>query len=73
MTVVHPKRDDGSADHAICVVDDLVLDARFSYALKLYDDTFKWVCGPKGVCQLGHIIRFFLPHRATPRSIFFLL
>jgi hypothetical protein len=48
--------------HAVCVVDDLIFDARFSHALKLCDDTFKWVCGPKGVCQLGHVLRFCLPH-----------
>jgi hypothetical protein len=62
LTVVHPKGNDGSADHAVCVVDDLIFDARFSHALKLCDDTFKWVCGPKSVCQLGHVLRFFLPH-----------
>jgi hypothetical protein len=62
LTVVHPKGNDRSADHAICVVDDLVFDARFSHALKLCKDTFKWVCRPKGVCQLGHVIRFCLPH-----------
>jgi hypothetical protein len=63
LTVVHhPKGNDGSADHAICVVDDLVFDARFSHALKLCEDTFKWVCGPNGVYQLGHVIRFCKPH-----------
>jgi hypothetical protein len=62
LTVVQPKGNDGSADHAICVVDDLVFDARFGHALKLCEDTFKWVCGPKGVCQLGHVIRFCKPH-----------
>jgi hypothetical protein len=62
LTVVLPKGNDGSADHAVCVVDDLIFDARFSHALKLCDDTFKWVCGPKGVCQLGYVLRFCLPH-----------
>jgi hypothetical protein len=62
LTVVHPKGNDSSADHVICVVDNLVFDTRFSHALKLCEDTFKWVCGPKGVCQLGHVIRFCQPH-----------
>jgi hypothetical protein len=62
LTVVHPKGNDGSADHAVCVVDDFIFDARFSHALKLCDDTFKWVYGPKDVCQLGHVLRFCLPH-----------
>jgi hypothetical protein len=28
----------------------------------LCDDTFKWVCGPKGVYQLGNVLHFCLPH-----------
>jgi hypothetical protein len=64
LTVVYPKGNDGSVDHAVCVVDDLIFDARFSHALKLCDDTLKWVCGPKnkGVCQLGHVLHFCPPH-----------
>jgi hypothetical protein len=41
LTVVQPKGNDGSAYHVICVVDNLVFDARFSHALKLCEDTFK--------------------------------
>jgi hypothetical protein len=62
LTVVHPKGNDCLADHAVCVVDGLIFDARFSHTLELCDDTFKWVCEPKGVFQLGHVLCFCLPH-----------
>jgi hypothetical protein len=46
LTVVHPKGMDGSSDHAVCVGDDIVFDARLTHALKLRKETFDWVCGP---------------------------
>jgi hypothetical protein len=62
LTVVHPKGMDGLADHAVvCVVDDIVFDARLTHALKLREESFDWVCGPRGMAELGQVIRFCLP------------
>jgi hypothetical protein len=67
--VVSPKGVDGSADHpAVCVVDDIVFDARLSHAFKLCDETLMWVCGPKGVSDLGTVHRFCLPHGVKKRK-----
>jgi hypothetical protein len=38
LTVVSPTGVDGSADHGVCVVDDIVFDARLSHAFKLCDE-----------------------------------
>jgi hypothetical protein len=69
LTVVHPKGMDGSSDHAVCVVDDIVFYARFTYALKLREESFDWVwCGPRGMAELGQVIRFCLPHGVPKRK-----
>jgi hypothetical protein len=67
--VVHPKGMNGSSDHAaVCVVDDIVFDARFTHALKLRKESFDWVCGPRGMAELGQVIRFCLPHGVPKRK-----
>jgi hypothetical protein len=67
--VVSPKGVDSSADHAVCVVDDIVFDARLSHdAFKLCDETLMCVCGPKGVSGLGTVHRFCLPHGVKKRK-----
>jgi hypothetical protein len=68
LTVVSPKGVDGSADHAVCVVDNVGFDVRLSDALKLCDETLMWVCGPKGVSKLGSVHRFCLPHGVKKRK-----
>jgi hypothetical protein len=69
LMVVSPKGVDGSADHAVCVVDHIVFDARLSRALKLCDETLMWVCRPKGVSELGSVHRFCLPHGVKKRKL----
>jgi hypothetical protein len=68
LTVVSPKGVDGSADHAVCVVDDIVFDARLIHAFKLCDESLMWVCGPKGVSDLRTVHRFCLPHGVKKRK-----
>jgi hypothetical protein len=68
LTVVHPKGMDGSLDHAVCVVDDIVFDARFTHALKLREESFDWVCGPRDMAELGQVIRFCLPYGVPKRK-----
>jgi hypothetical protein len=68
LTLVHPKGMDGSVDHAVCVVDDIVFYARLTHALKLREESFDWVCGPSGMAELGRVIRFCLLHGVEPRK-----
>jgi hypothetical protein len=66
LTVVHPKGMDGSVDHAVCAVDDIIFDARLTHALKLREESFDWACGPRGMAELGRVVRFCLPHGLEP-------
>jgi hypothetical protein len=68
LTVVHPKGMDGSADHAVCVVDDIVFDARLTHALKLCEESFDWVCESWSMAEVGRVIRFCLPHGVPKRK-----
>jgi hypothetical protein len=63
LTLVHPKGMDGSVDHAVCVVDDIILYSTLRHALKLREESFDVVCGPSGMAELGRVIRFCLPYR----------
>ena len=48
-TVVIPIGSDGSVNHAICVVDDLIFDSTLPYALKCLPQCLDWICtGKKG-------------------------
>jgi hypothetical protein len=44
-TMVIPRANDGSASHAVVVVDDIIFDATQSHAMKLSRDSFEWICG----------------------------
>jgi hypothetical protein len=68
LTVVHPKGMDGSADHAVCVVDEIFVYARLTHALKLRKESFDCVCGPLGMAELGRVIRFCLPYGVPTRK-----
>ena len=58
ITVVQPLGKDGSNNHAVCVVDNLVFDARLPTALTLAEETFNWVCGGEGIDKIGYAFRF---------------
>ena len=66
MTLVHPIGNDGSCDHAICVVDDLIFDARLDVALKLCKESLDWVCGKQGMDSLGEVFCFRKPFGVKP-------
>jgi hypothetical protein len=61
LTLVHPKGRDGSVDHAVCVVDDIIFDSTLTHAMKLCEESFHAVCGGKGMAELGRVIRFCMP------------
>jgi hypothetical protein len=48
-TMVIQRTNDGSASHAVVVVDDIIFDATQSHAMKLCQETFEWICGKNGV------------------------
>jgi hypothetical protein len=67
LTIVQPIGNDGSNDHIVTVVDDLVFDTRFPVALKLSRQAFQWICGKQGCWKLGRVYRFIESHN-TPQK-----
>ena len=68
LTLLHLVGMNGSSDHAICVVDNLIFDARVNYALKLCEESLHFVCGPKCMSHLGVVFRFCVPHGVHKRK-----
>lgn len=56
--IVIPFGNDGTGDHAVAVVDDLIFDSRLKNPLKLTRKSLDWVCGPKGCEKLGPVYHF---------------
>ena len=65
-TVVIPKGRDGSVNHAVCVVDDLIFDSTQAFALKLTLPSFHWICGDCGCEEVYYAIRFQRSFSAKP-------
>ena len=57
-TIVVPLGMDGSANHACCIVDDLIFDATEDTALKLLRSSFDWITGGGGCSGVHCAIRF---------------
>ena len=57
-TLVIPHGEDGSNNHAIVVIDDLIFDSTQTYALKLCRESLDWICGPGGMASIDVAIRF---------------
>jgi hypothetical protein len=68
LTLIRPVGNDGSIDHAVCVVDDLIFDARLPNTLKLCAESLDMICGPKGMLHLCVVLRFCLPHGTHKRK-----
>ena len=58
LKIVRPVAEDGSMDHAIAVVDDIIFDARVNYALKLCEESLHIICGKGGMREIGWIFDF---------------
>ena len=58
LTLVLPIAKDGSTDHAICVVNDIIYDACVEHGLKLKMATLDWVCGRSECEKLGPVYFF---------------
>jgi hypothetical protein len=57
-TLVIPLGKDGSTNHAIVVIDDLIFDSTQVYALKLCRDSLDWICGNRGIASIDVAICF---------------
>jgi hypothetical protein len=66
-TVVIPHANDGSASHAVVVVDDIIFDATQSHAMKLCKGSFDWICGKGGIGAIERALRFEMPHQTKKR------
>ena len=60
-TLVVPLGSDGSLNHAVCIVDDLVFDATQAFALRLCKATFNWTVGAAGCNGIHGLCRFERP------------
>jgi hypothetical protein len=61
-TVLVLVGNDGSVNHAVTVVDDLIFDSTQEFALKLTMESLDWICGPLGMKDIGETYRFSRPH-----------
>jgi hypothetical protein len=52
-TMVIRRANDGSASHAVVVVDDIILDATQSHAMKLSRESFEWICGKHNIIKVS--------------------
>jgi hypothetical protein len=66
-TMVIPRTNDGSAGHAVAVVDDIIFDATQSHAMKLSRKSFEWICGKHGVGGIERALRFEKPYKTKKR------
>ena len=57
-TLVIPFGHDGSNNHAIVVIDDLIFDSTQASALKLSRESLDWICGEGGIASIDIALRF---------------
>ena len=60
-TVVLLEGSDGSVDHAVTVIDNLVFDSTVQHPLRVCLESLKWICGGE-VESIVAARRFFRPH-----------
>jgi sentrin-specific protease 1 len=61
-TVVVPLGKDGSNNHAIVVINDLILDSTQAFAMKLCRESLDWICGDMGIDVIDVALRFNRSH-----------
>ena len=57
-TIVVPCGENIGAEHAFCVVDDLIFDSTQAFALILSKDSLDWICGDGGCVGAYFAVRF---------------
>jgi hypothetical protein len=65
-TLVIPIGKDGSNNHAVVVIDDLIFDSTQEFALKLCRESLDWICGEGGIASINIAIRF---NRSTQKKL----
>ena len=67
-TVLIPIGSDGSVNHAVCVVDDLIFDSTLPYALECRQESMDWICSGKhgGFVGIRQALRFSNPINCPP-------
>jgi hypothetical protein len=66
-TVVIPRVNDGSASHAVVVVDNIIFDATQSHAMKVCKGSFNWIYAKGGIGAIERALRFEMPHQTKKR------
>ena len=61
-TVVVPLGKDGSNNHAIVVINDLIFDSTQAFAMKLCRESLDWICGDMGIDVIDVALRFNRSH-----------
>ncbi|KAG9304865.1 hypothetical protein G9A89_021671 [Geosiphon pyriformis] len=56
-TLIVPLMPDGKPSHAFCVVDDLIFESSFPFALKLQQESIEWIYGDPNI-EIFQVIRF---------------
>ena len=57
-TVIIPLGNDGSKNHAVVVIDDIIFDSTQEFALRLCRESLDWICGDKGIASIYIGLRF---------------
>ena len=60
---------DGSMNHAVTVVDDLIFDSTQTYALKKTKESLDWICGAKGFRVMHHAYHFCRKYKSSKDQI----
>jgi hypothetical protein len=66
--VCFPVGNDGSENHTITVVDDLIFDSTQPNALKLCADSVHWICGQQGCLRIKSAYRFEHPYKTKKKN-----
>jgi hypothetical protein len=61
------RANDGSASHAVVVVDDFIFDATQSHAMRLCRESFEWICWKHGVGGIERALCFEKPDKTERR------
>ena len=61
-TVVVPYGKDGSNNHTIVVINDLIFDSTQAFAMKLCRESLDWICGDMGFDVIDVALRFNRSH-----------
>ncbi len=66
-TLVVPCGVDGSLNHAVVVVDDLIFDSTQEHPLKLSRESLDWICGGDGISSLNCVLRWNRSHASNEK------